>query len=36
MQCKVFRVKFNMKREILKPNLVFNLVMFLADFSVQY
>ena len=28
MQCKEFRVKFHVKRMTLKPNLVFNWVMF--------
>ena len=31
---KFWKIKFDMKRVTLKPNLIFNLVMFLGDFSV--
>ena len=34
MQCKEFRVRFNLLEMILKQNLVFNWVMFLGGFSV--
>ena len=33
---KELRVNFNIKRMTLKPNLVFNSVMFLGGFGVQY
>ena len=33
IQCKEFRVKFNMERMTLQPSLVFNWVMFLGGFS---